>query len=163
MASAVQQALSKLRKAKSRDEGDVYADELAIAARHNVNEVIDLFYTTQDDTFALVWCLQGVTSDPVIDVYKHALKHKDQYVRWAAIEGLKYFSHRTLIPVFIAALMDRSHLVKQVAVDWLKINGDSSAVDPLERLLNLPSLIRSSPGIVKQAKEAVSLLRAKAT
>lgn len=163
MVSAVQQALSKFRKAKSVDEGDDYSDELARAARQSLSEVIDLFYTTQDDTFALVWCLQGLTNNRVIDLYKHALKHKDPYVRWAAVEGLKHSSHRELIPVFIAALKDRSHLVKAVAVDWLTSHGDSTAIDPLERISKLPSMIKTSPGIVKQAKEAVSLLRSKVT
>lgn len=163
MASDVQQALSRLRKAKSIDEGDDYADELARAARQSLNEVIDLFYTTQEDTFALVWCLQGLTDDAVIDLYTHALKHKDQYVRWAAVEGLKYSSHPALVPIFIAALKDRSHMVKGVAVEWLRSHGDSNAIAPLERLLKLPSMIRTSPGIVNQAKEAVRLLRAKAT
>jgi len=40
MVSDVQQALSKLRKARSMDEGDAYADELAEAARPSY-EVIE--------------------------------------------------------------------------------------------------------------------------
>ena len=97
MVSAVQQALSKLRTARSVDEGDDYADELARAARQNTREVIDLFYNTQGDTCALVWCLQGLTDDPVIDLFKEALRHKDSYVRWAAMEGLKHSADRDLI------------------------------------------------------------------
>ena len=163
MVSAVQQALSKLRTARSVDEGDGYADELARAARQNLEEVIDLFYTTEVDTCALVWCLQGLTDDSVIDLFKDALKNKDSYVRWAAMEGLKHSSDRSLIPVFVAALKDRSHLVKAVAVEWLTSHGDSTAIGPLELLAKLPSMIKNSPGTVKQAEEAISLLREKAT
>ena len=45
--SAVHEVLSKLRTAKSVDEGDAYTDELARAAREHVDEVIDLYHTTQ--------------------------------------------------------------------------------------------------------------------
>jgi HEAT repeat protein len=161
--SAIEQALAKLRKAKSIDEGDDGADELAKAARQNLDEVIELFYTTQSDTFALVWCLQGLTRAPIIELYKQALKDKDSQVRWAAIEGLKYAAQASLIPVFVAALKDRSHMVKAVAVDWLKAHGDASAIAPLERLLRLPGLIKTSPGTVKQIEKAVKHLRTKAT
>ena len=159
MTSAVQQALLKLRNARSKDEGDDYSDELARAARQSLQEVIDLYYATQDNTFALVWCVQGLTEGPVVDLFTHAFRHKDQYVRWAAIEGLKYCSDPALIPVFVAALKDRSHLVKAVAVEWFKSHGDASAIGALERLLTLPSLIKTSPGLVQQAGEALRALR----
>jgi HEAT repeat protein len=160
MVSAVQQALAKLRRARSIDEGDDYADELAKAARQNLDEVIELYHTTESDTFALVWCLQGLTGDAVIELFTRALKHKDHQVRWAAIEGLKHSHQPSLIPVFIAALSDRAHMVKLVAVEWLTSHGDARAIAPLERLLKLRSMIKTSPGIVKEAQEAVSRLRA---
>ena len=53
---------------------------------------------------ALVGCLQGHTSNAVLDVLLEAVKHKDGQVRWAAIEGLKHFARPAPIPVFIAAL-----------------------------------------------------------
>jgi len=161
--SAIQQALSKMRKARSVDEGDDCADELARAARKDVKEIIDLYHTTKADAFALVWCLQGITEDAVIELFKQALQHKDSNVRWAAMEGLKHSSRRTLIPIFIAALNDRSDMVRGVAVDWLKSHGDASAIGPLQRLSKLPRLIRNSPGTVKQAERAVRRLRSKAT
>jgi len=145
------------------DEGDDYADELARAARKNVKEVIDLYHTTKSDAFMLVWCLQGLTDIAVIDLYKEALTHKDHYIRWAAIEGLKHSSRRALIPIFIAALKDRSDMVKGVAVEWLKSHGDVSAIGPLVRLSKLPSMTKNSSGTVNQAEKAVRRLRAKAT
>lgn len=160
--SEVQQAFSRFQKARSRDEADTYIAELAKAARQNPHEVIALFHTTKKNQFALVWCLHGLTDDAVIELYKRALNEKEKYVRWAAIEGLKYSSQPTLIPTFIAALNDRSPSVQGVAVEWLKTHGDSRAVGPLERLSKLPSLIKNSPGITKQAIEAVRLIREKA-
>jgi hypothetical protein len=53
--SAVQRALLMMRRARSVDEGDDCADELAAAARKNPQEVIDLYYSTKDNAFALVW------------------------------------------------------------------------------------------------------------
>ena len=68
-------------------------------------------------------------------------------------------SGRDLIPVFVTALKDRSHLVKGVAVEWLGEHGDVSAIAPLERLARTPSLIKNSPGTVAEAKKAVTRLR----
>jgi hypothetical protein len=95
----------------------------------------------------------------VIDVAKHALRHRDGNVRWAAVEVLKHSSRRTLIPVFIAVLKDRADMVKGVAVEWLKLHGDSSAIGPLEQLSKLPKMIKHSPGTVAEAKEAIRRLR----
>jgi HEAT repeat protein len=157
--SAVQRALFKMRRARSVDEGNHCADELARAARKDLQEVIDLYRSERANAFALVWCLQGMTDDAVLDVATHALRHRDGNVRWAAAEVLKHFSRRTLIPVFIAALKDRADMVKVVAVEWLKSHGDAGAIDPLERLSKLPRMIKHSPGTVEQAKEAVRRLR----
>ena len=120
-------------------------------------------YSTKKDAFMLVWCLQGLTQDAVIELFKEALQHKDHYVRWAAVEGLKHSSRRSLIPIFIAALKDRTDMVKLVAVEWLKAHGDASAIGPLVRLSKLPSMIKNSSGTVKQAEKAVRRLRLKAT
>lgn len=158
----IQQVLAKLRRAKSVEEGDNLSDELAGLARQDLAEVIHLYHTTQTDTFALVWCLQGLTDELAREVCTHALQHKDANVRWAAIEGLKHFTDPALIPVFITALKDRSHMVKGVAVEWLKQNGDASAITPLVHLTTRPIMIKNSPGTVKQAKEAIAILRSKA-
>jgi HEAT repeat protein len=159
MTSAIQEALLKIRKATSKDEYEDSIDELGRAARQNLDEVIRLFHTTQRNAFEIVWCLHGLIEDRVIDIYTHALRHKDKRIRWAAIEGLKYSFDRALIPLFIAALRDRDHSVKHVAVTWLASHGDARAIGPLERLAKLPGMIKSSPGTVEQAKNAVSTLR----
>jgi HEAT repeat protein len=161
--SATQQVLAKLKLAKSVAEGDDISDELAQAARQNPDEVIELYYAGNENPFALVWCLQGLTDPRIIELYQHALRHKDHTVRWAAIEGLKYSANPALIPLFIAALKDQSHLVKMVAVDWLKRHGDANAVAPLEHLFSLPSLIKTSPGLINNAKEAACILREKSS
>src|SRR5947208_654107 len=69
---------------------------------------------------------------------------------------------RANLPVFIAALRDRSHLVKGVAVEWLAKHGGARAVAPLEQLIALPSMIKASPGMVKEARKAIRRLRANA-
>ena len=157
----VQRVLAKLRKAKTRDEADLLTGELARAAQQSPVEVVDLYYTRRKQIFSLVWCLHGLKNEAVIDLYQHALNHKDKYVRWAAIEGLAYSHEPALNAVFVAALKDRSPMVKGVAVEWLKSHGDSTALGPLERLVGLPSLATIAPGIVKQAKAAMRLIRAR--
>jgi len=160
--TAVRRALDRMRRARSVDEGDDAADELARAARQNLREVLELLRTSRVNTVALVWCLQGQTSNAVLDVLLEAVKHKDGQVRWAAIEGLKHFARPAHIPVFIVALSDRSHLVKTVAVEWLAQHGDARAIAPLERFIALPSMVKTSPGLVTQARTTIRRLRAKA-
>jgi len=92
-----------------------------------------------------------------------AVKHKDGQVRWAAVEGLKHFTQPAHIPVFIAALRDRSHLVKGVTVECLAKHGDARAIAPLEQLIALPSMTKTSPGMVKEAQKAIRRLSARAT
>jgi HEAT repeat protein len=160
--TAVQRALAKMRRARSVDAGDDAADELARAARANLPEVLELLRTSRADTVPLVWCLQGQTTDAVLDVLLEAVKHKDAQVRWAAVEGLKHFTQPAHIPVFIAALRDRSHLVKGVAVEWLARHGDVRAIARLQQLIALPSMIKTSPGMVKEAQKAIRRLSARA-
>jgi HEAT repeat protein len=162
MKSPIQAALAKLKSARSIDEGDDISDQLAKAARKNPQEIIDLYYTSAENTITFDWCLKGVTDDSVIEWFKDVLKHKDHWVRWAAIEGLKHSRRRSLIPDFIAALNDRSHMVKAVAVEWLKSHGDARAIAPLERLIKQPSMIKTSPGIIKDAQAAIERLSVKA-
>ena len=163
--TAVRQALARLREARSRDECDDRSAELGAAAQLDPSEVIDLYQAaeSEDDAFSLVWCLHGLKTKPVLDLYQEALKHEDSYVRWAAIEGPKHSRDPALIPAFLGALRDRAHLVKSVAVEWLEAHGDSRALVPPEHLIERPSLIRNSPGIVEHAKKAVSRIRVKAT
>jgi HEAT repeat protein len=160
--TAVPRALDRMRGARSVDAGDDAADELARAARQNLPEVLELLRTPRADTAALVWCLQGQTSKAVLDVLLEAAKHRESQVRWAALEGLKHFTHPAHSPVFMAALSDRSHLVKTVAVEWRARHGDVRAIAPLERLIALPSMVKTSPGLVRQARATIRRLRAKA-
>ena len=157
MKSAVQQALSKLRKrSQSMRAMTTLMNWRRQPGKTSTKSLI--FSTTRERTDSCsVWCLQGLTNDRVIALFRHALKHKNQYVRWAAVEGLKHCTDRKLLPVFIRALRDRSHVVKGVAVDWLTTHGDSTAIEPLERLLGLPSMIKNSPGTVARARKAIIL------
>jgi hypothetical protein len=157
--SAVQRTLLKMRRARSVDEGDDCMDELGTLARQDPQEVIGHYHSTRKNAFALIWCLQGMTSDDVIAVARHALRRRDGHVSWAAAEVLKHSARRELIPDFIAALKDRSSMVKGVAVEWLTLHGDASAIGPLEHLSHLPQMIRHSPGTVKAAKAAIRRLR----
>lgn len=159
MDSSIQSALARLHRARSVDEGDECAEELARAARQNIGEVIALYPAAGRDAGALVTSLHGLTERRVIEFFTEALKHRDKYVRWAAIEGLKYAPDPALAPLFIGALKDRADLVRLVAVEWLKLHGTPSAIGPLEHLSRLPSLIKYSPGTVALAAEALNALR----
>jgi hypothetical protein len=158
-ASPVQAALAKIRTARSVDEGDRYAAELARAALDNPQEIIDLYHPDHEAAMTLVRCRQGQTAEPVLDLFRQALRQRSPYVRWAAAEGLKCSPRANLIPLFNAALRDRAHLVIAVAVEWLVSLGDQTSIPALERLLTLPGLARSAPGVVNAAEQAVQRIR----
>jgi HEAT repeat protein len=158
MSKEVEEVLARLRRAKSVDEGDEYADQLAKIAKRHVAEIIDLYSTRRNQAVLLVWSLQGLLEPRVLRLFEAALKDRDAGVRWAAAEGLKHTTDRSYIPAFCAALKDRYDLVKCVAVEWLATHGDRSAIAPLRRLLSLPSFRKNSPGLVKTIERALPRL-----
>ena len=52
--------------------------------------------------------------------------------------------------------------MKTVAAEWLARHGDARAIAPLERLIALPSMVKTSPGLVRQARATIRRLHAKA-
>jgi len=54
-------------------------------------------------------------------------------------------------------------VLKGVAVEWLAKHGDARAIAPLEQLIALPSMLKTSPGMVKEAQKAIRRLSARAT
>jgi hypothetical protein len=155
----IRKILARLRRARSVDEGDACVDELWDIARRDPQPILDAYRRSRTNRFALVWCLQGLTSDAVREVLADAVTSPEANVRWAALEGLKHFHDADLTPLFATALKDRYDMSKCVAVEWLAAHGDARAIAPLERFAALPSQIRSSPGLVKRAQATLVRLR----
>jgi hypothetical protein len=156
---AIDLALRSLAQSHSRDH---YEERLAALARLAVeypNDIMALYHAGAFDHMSLVWCLQGQSSNAVMDLFHEALKHSNPYVRWAAAEGIDKSGRRDQAAVFVEAIKDRSHLVKGVAVEYLKRHGDASALPGLMHLAGLKSMRRNSPGTVKTAEEAIKAIR----
>lgn len=152
-------ALRSLAQSSSRDEHDERLGALARLAVEHPNEIISLYHAGAFDQFSLVWCLHGQSSNAVIDMFHDALNHSNPYVRWAAAECIDQSGRSDQAALFVDALKDRSHLVKGVAVKYLKRFGDASALPGLTHLAGLKSLQSHSPGIVKTAEEAIKAIR----
>jgi len=149
-------AKSPTRAAYEKQEKVVYR-----AAEPCPEALVELFYENEEHRLPVTWTLGHLTQYPqLIEPLKVALKDKDMWGRWAAIEGLSQIKgDSSLIPTFDEALRDRSPMVKSTAVCWLKKHGDKTSLKPLERLLSLRSLRDHSPGVVKGAKEAIERIR----
>jgi HEAT repeat protein len=156
-------ALRSLAQSRSRDQYEERLAALARLAVEHSNEIISLYHAGAFDQMPLVWCLQGQSSNAVIDLFHEALKHSNPYVRWAAAEGIDKSGRRDQAAVFVEALKDRSHLVKGVAVGYLKRHGDASALPGLTHLAGLKSMRSNGPGTVKAAEEAIKAIRERRT
>jgi HEAT repeat protein len=156
-------ALRSLAQSRSRDQYEERLAALARLAVEHSHEIIALYHAGAFDPMPLVWCLQGQSSHAVMDLFYEALKHRNPYVRWAAAAGIDKSGRSDQAAVFVEALKDRSHLVKGVALGYLKQHGDVSALPGLTHLAGLKSLRSTSPGTVKTAEEAIKAIRNRST
>jgi HEAT repeats len=155
--------LRSLAQSRSRDQYEEQLAELARQAVEHTHEIIALYQAGVFDQMSLVWCLHGQSSNAVIDLFHEALKHSNPYVRWAAAEGIEQSGRSDQAAVFVDALKDRSHLVKSVAVRYLKRHGDASALHGLTHLAGLKSMRSNQSGTVKTAEEAIKAIRKRST
>jgi HEAT repeat protein len=114
-------ALRCLVQSRSRDQYEERLAALARRAGEYSHEIIALYHAGAFDQMPLVWCLQGQSSNAVIDLFCEALKHSNQYVRWAAAAGIDKSGRSDQAAVFVEALKDRSHLVR--ASPWGTCSG----------------------------------------
>ena len=153
-------ALAGLGAAGTRDEYEHWLSRLAQAARAKPDEIISIFRRGGFEPIPLVWCLHGHASPIVTCFFSELLAHRDQYVRWAAAEGLVASGRSNFEPQFIAALRDRSDLVKGVAVYYLRRHGSRRSLPALRHVLTLKGLSKRSPGILSEAKAAIGRIQA---
>jgi HEAT repeat protein len=103
----------------------------------------------------LIWSLLGQTTTPAIELFSKAINDKDQYTRWAAATGLSGVGTRGASYLLVAALKDRSHLVKGAAVDAMLKFRDPAAVPQLKKIIESEYLQKNAPGIVSSARKAL--------
>ena len=122
MSNPVKIALRRLGAANSFETGEQQFEKLAEVVAQNVSDALAAYKTTKKYKTQLVWCLQGITKPAVLPVLEDALHSKEKYLRWAALEALKHYKGKEVLPLFTAAAKDRSPMVRNVALSWLKEN-----------------------------------------
>ena len=149
--------LTRLKNARSRDEHDDLMGELAEIAPKHISELDELYDANTYYRMPLIWCLIGETSKQAEALFTKAIKDRDQYTRWAAATALARCKTRHASSLLVAALKDRSHLVKHIAVDAMELARfrDPAAVPQLTKIVNSKHLQRNAPGIVTAAKKAL--------
>ena len=80
--------LARLAAARSRDEHDDWAGELAKLAPRHLQELDRLYDANPYYRMPLIWSLIGQTSPQAVALFEKAITDKDQYTRWAAAKAL---------------------------------------------------------------------------
>lgn len=149
--------LGKMEAAGSRDKHDSCSDELAKIAPKYIPEIDVLFDSGTYYRMPLIWCLIGCSDPKAIDLFQKALADRDQYTRWAAVEALAMCGGSIPSRLLVAALKDRSHMVKGTAVRAMVKFRDADAVPQLKKIIASKHLNQAAPGIVESAKTALGL------
>jgi HEAT repeat protein len=84
---------------------------------------------------SLIWALGGLRQVAVVKTLVEHSKHKDLWVRWAAVEGLARCRKESRLQPLLAALGDRSDMVRFSALLGLVKVADRSAIEPLKHYL----------------------------
>ena len=126
----------------------------------NPETAAELYLAGHEYGFPLIEGLQGCKGERVFQAFEHALDHGEHWLRWYALQGFNRWKMKEHVPVFVKALQDRSDDIKAVAIRWLRLNGDESAIAPLERVIALKELQQSHPKDVDCARRAVAAIRA---
>ena len=107
-----------------------------------------------EPAFSLAWVLAHLDTPSRVDPLMKAIRHPDQYVRWAACEGLRLARASRARALLNAAAADRSSLVRGSAVEALQSIGDATSLPVLEKRLR-----DRYPGIRVAAAKAARAIR----
>jgi len=83
----------------------------------------------------LIWGLGSSREEAAVQTLIEYAKHKDQYVRSAAVSGLAGLRRKSLMQPLLDALQDRSDDVRFTALERLVKIADRTAIEPLKRHL----------------------------
>ncbi|MBT5600352.1 MAG: HEAT repeat domain-containing protein [Planctomycetaceae bacterium] len=130
----------------------------ASVAAANIPTIVSNFKNSESPKLDAIWALIGQTGNDAIDLFCHAIKDVDKYVRWAASETLSKCSNQIATDALVSSLKDRSTLVKGVAVSAMKRQKPKTTVSQLTRIVKSQHLMNHLPGIVGDATEALRLI-----
>src|SRR6516164_2276198 len=100
---------------RSRHPRDVFDDllcALGAIGKLNPEHLLSALERRPQHTLALIWELGCLGQSAHIDTLVAYARHKDHWVRWAAVFGLSKLRKESLQKTFLAALRDRADLVR---------------------------------------------------
>jgi HEAT repeat protein len=141
----------------ARDLSEDLQGALFAIASVNPDPLIEALNRRPQHAFPLIWALGGSSDNAAVsmDTLVEYSKHQDQWVRWAAIEGLVRLRKKAILQPLLVALRDRSDMVCFSAIKGLEKIADHTAIEPLKRYLERK---RVSPGGRKIAMELLAKL-----
>lgn len=151
--------LERVAAPGSREAFDDALVELGRLARRHVPRLATLYRSGAFVKMPLVYCLIGQTSPAAFHVFADAVTDDDRYVRWAGVQGLARCSAEIASPLVIAALQDRTMLVKGSAIEAQIAWGDPAAIPHLEKIIASALLRKRAPGLVQSARTALARCR----
>lgn len=107
-----------------------------------------------EPAFALTSVVAQRSAPRRVDLLMKAIKHKVEFVRWKACEGLHRARARQARPLLNAAAADRASSVRHSAVEALAGLGDATSLPVLEKRLQ-----DRYPGIRTAAAKAISAIK----
>ncbi len=137
------------------DVSDDLSGGLQTIAAVNPAPLIRALDRRPEHAFSLAWALGSSREDAAIATLTTLAKHKDLWVRWAAIEGLARLRRKSVLPTLLDALHDRSDWVRFAALEGLAKIPDRAAIEPLRRYL---AYRRLQPGARRIAGELLAKL-----
>ena len=107
-------------------------------------------------TASAAWTLGYIGDARAVAPLILALKNKNQYTRWAAVNALALLRDPRSIEPLIQRLRDRASSVRFLTAKALSDFGDERAISELEKLVSDPS-----PGIRDVAGDAIANIKAR--
>jgi HEAT repeat protein len=124
---------------KGRHPIDLHDDlsaGLGAIARVDAEPLIRALDRRPRHTFSLIWVLGAYHNEAIKRKLMEYAKHRDKWVRWAAVEGLARSRRKFVLRPLIDALRDRSDMVRFAALEGLTRAADRTAIEPLKRYLS---------------------------
>lgn len=143
---------------KSRHPRDVHDDLIGVlqaVAKGDVTPLIDCLKSRPEHAWAVIWALGSSRRKIATATLIEYSRHKEMWVRWSAVEGLARNPKESSMNALLAALSDRSDMVRFSALIGLESIADDRAIEGIRRYL---ANKRLSPGGKSIAAELLTKL-----
>ena len=151
----IDKALETISSATDRWDYEEKQGPLWQAAIKYPKEMMEYYYKYPDHQISISWCLANVKNIILKEFFIEQSKNKNEYIRWYSFIYLRKHKSKSIIPIFVKGLKDRSSLVKSEAVQAVKNIKDERVEKALKHLIGLKSFKKHSPGTYNEAIEII--------